>query len=482
MRALALLLAAVALPAADYHVDCAGGDDSASGLSPSQAWRSVARVNGQELQPGDRLLLKRGTRCDGMLAPKGSGSEEKSILLGVYGEGGPPVIDGHGQEAALRLWNQSHWRVEKIGVTGSRIYGIHVGGDAGVLRGIELRDVSATNVHGPLTTKTSGLIVVEARGEAIFEDVIIDGARAEHTSQWAGIVVNGAGWKTPAPERRSRNVTIRNSIARDVYGDGIILFQVERGLIERSAAWETGKQVRESIGTPNGLWTWRCADCTVRECESFWSDSPGVDGGAFDIDWGNDRNIVERSYGHDTLSYCMAVFGAEKLVTTASVIRNNVCAGLGRSPRLARHHGAIHLYTWTDGALDGVLIEDNLIEWDPQVAAAAIKDEAKWTGAAKLTMRRNTIHEGPTTPGTERGGSLEFRLDESQNARGLRVIAESAKAQFTAKGLRVTETRGSPQVIYRDARGAVVRAWDGYAPASEILWLVRQRMGPPSAK
>ena len=477
---------AALLPAADYHLDCAGGHDTASGLSPSEAWSTLAKANAQPLQPGDRLLLKRGVTCNGALAPQGSGKAGAPVTLGAYGNGPDPKIDAKGAEAALKLWNQEHWRIEGIEAGGSTLFGIYVGGDAGDMHGIELRDVTARNVHAtqktPLKTKTSGLIVVEAHGEAIFEDVTIDGARAEGTTQWAGIIVNGAGWRTPLPDRRSRNVTIRNSIAKDVWGDGIVLFQVERGLIERSATWMTGMQPRQTIGTPNGLWTWRCSDCVVRECESFWSDSPGVDGGAFDIDWGNDRNVVERSYGHDTLAYCIAVFGAGHLVTTESVIRQNVCAGLGRSPRLARHHGAIHLYTWEGGSLDGVVIEDNYLEWDTPIKAEAVKNEAAWSGSHGLTLRRNTIRDDVITPGTARGGSLEFRLDQSNDARGLRVLLESAKAQFESQGLKVVEAAGSPRVTYSNAAGKVVRRWDGYAPASEVLWLVRQRMGPPAAR
>ena len=483
--ALPFLLAAL-LPAADYHVDCSGGRDAASGLSPADAWQTLAKANSQMLQPGDRLLLKRGVTCAGTLAPQGSGRPGSPVTLASYGTGPAPRIDAKGAESALKLWNQEYWRVEGIEAGGSTQYGILVSGDTGVMRGIELLDVIARNVtatqKSPLKTKTSGLIVIAAQGEAIFEDVTIDGARAEGTTQWAGIIVNGASWGTKAPERRSRNVTIRNSIAKDVWGDGIVLFQVDHGLIERSAAWMTGMQPRHTIGTPNGLWTWRCADCVVRECESFWSDSPGVDGGAFDIDWGNDRNIVERSYGHDTLAYCIAVFGAGHLVTTESVIRRNVCAGLGRSPRLARHHGAIHLTTWDGGSLDGVVIEDNHIEWDTQVKAEAVRNEAVWSGSRGLVLRRNTIRDDVIPPGTEHGGVLEFRLDGSNDARGLRVLLESAIAQYEAKGLKVVETAGAPRVTYRDAGGKLVRSWDGYAPASEVLWLVRQRMGPPAGR
>lgn len=476
------LAGAMSLAAADYHLDCDAGRDEASGLSPDEAWRTVGRAGKQTLQPGDKLLLKRGAKCQGLLAPQGSGKAGSPVVLGAYGEGPLPVISAPGAEAAVRLWNQSHWRVEGIEAQGSQVYGIYVGGDAGFMKGIELRDVVARDVHGPLKTKTSGLIVVEARGEAIFEGVLIDGARVEATTQWAGIIVNGAAWKSPPTASRSRNVRIRNSIAKDVWGDGIILFQVEGGLIERSAVWKTGMQPRQTIGTPNGLWTWRCADCTVRDCESFWSDSPGVDGGAFDIDWGNDRNIVERSYGHDTLSYCIAVFGAEKLVTTESVIRGNVCAGLGRSPRLARHHGAVHLFTWNGGTLEGVVIENNLIEWDTPIQAQAVKDEAEWSGRRGLTLRDNIVREGASSAKLERGGSLTFWLDSSDDARGLRVLMESARAQYGALGLQVGERKGHPKVEYRNSSGDLVRSWTGYAPAVEVLWNVRERMGPPAER
>lgn len=183
-----------------------------------------------------------------------------------------------------------------------------------------------------MKTKMSGLVVFEASGKQIFRDIEIDGVTAYDTNRWSGIVVSGLGRGLPRNGPRSRDVVIRNSVVYRVYGDGIILFGVQNGVIERSAAWYTGMEPKYSIGTPNSIWTWTCADCIVRETEGFFSDSPGVDGGVYDIDWANDRNLVENNYGHDSQAYCVAVFGANG-VTTASEIRGNVCAGTGRSPR-----------------------------------------------------------------------------------------------------------------------------------------------------
>jgi hypothetical protein len=474
-----VIIAALPLAATDYHLDCAGGNDTAPGTSPATAWRSPARASQQTFRPGDRLLVKRGTTCAGPLTPKGSGAPDQPAIVTAYGEGARPRILAPGAPAAFALFNQSYWRIENLELGGSTEYGIHVSGDTGVMHNIELRDLTIRDVHGPLKKKNSGLVVVEARKNALFENLVIDGILAERTSQWAGIIVNGAGLREPLADRRSRNVTIRNSVVNDVWGDGIVLYQVEQGLIERSAAWHTGMEVRQTIGTPNGIWTWRCADCVVRECESFWSDSPGVDGGAFDIDWGNDRNIVEDSYGHDSLAYCIAVFGAGKRVTTQSVIRNNVCAGNGRSPRLARHHGEVHLYTWNGGKIDGVLIENNIIEWSPPFAGPAIKDEADWATAQRAIVRNNIIRPAPTTAPPWQSGTLVISRDNSHDGRGLRVIAASARAQFTARGLKVVEAEGPPQVSLRGPNGRVEKEWKGYVPAKEVLWLIRQSMGEP---
>jgi hypothetical protein len=219
------------------------------------------------------------------------------------------------------------------------------------------------------------------------EDILIDGVTASGTTQWAGIIVSG-GW----PDSRVRNVVIRNSIVHHVYGDGIVLFQVENGLIEKSAAWLTGLQPMERIGTPNGIWTWRCRNCTVQLTEGFFIDSPGVDGGVYDIDWGNDDNIVQYNYGHDAQGYCVSVFAAADEVTTNSIVRYNVCVDNGRSPKLARRQGDFYITTWEGGKLDGVLVHNNTFVWDPPIDAPAVQvDQAEFTGRGANVFRNNTV-------------------------------------------------------------------------------------------
>lgn len=387
---LVLVLCAIssAAPAATYYVDCQSGSDERAGQTPDTAWKSTAKVSGVALQPGDSVLFKRGTRCSGALAPRGSGTEALPIRAGAYGSGPLPVIEADaGSDAAVRLFDQQGWHISNIETVSGNPYGIFISGSKGRLRHFRLKDLVVRDVTGTPKTKRAGLVTISAPAGVAIEDVVIDGVTASNTTQWAGIVVSGG-----SREDRIRDVTVRNSVVHDVDGDGIILFSVDGGLIERSAAWRTGLQPRLTIGTPNGIWTWTCNKCIVRHTEGFWTDSPGVDGGVYDIDWGNDDNVVEENYGHDAMGYCAAVFAAGKRVTASSVIRNNLCLDNGRSPKLARRQGDLYISTWDGGKLDGVEIYGNTFIWTAPVDAPVLQmDHADFAGTRRNVFSRNTV-------------------------------------------------------------------------------------------
>lgn len=71
------------------------GSDSNSGTSPSQAWRTVARVNAAQLKPGDGVLFAGGqTFSDDTLMPISSGATDAPIVFGSYGSGQATITQG----------------------------------------------------------------------------------------------------------------------------------------------------------------------------------------------------------------------------------------------------------------------------------------------------------------------------------------------------------------------------------------------------
>ena len=90
-------------PSVSYYVDATGGEDVSDGLSPAQAWQTIARVNAATLNPGEQVLFKRGETFPGTLAPVSSGIAGRPIIYGAYGTGNNPIIDGSAELSALSI-------------------------------------------------------------------------------------------------------------------------------------------------------------------------------------------------------------------------------------------------------------------------------------------------------------------------------------------------------------------------------------------
>jgi len=377
----------------EYYVDCGIAGTDGDGASPTTAWPGIDTVNAHTFSPGDIIRLKRGTECHGALSPKGSGSEAAAIRLSAYGVGArPKVIAGKDDAQAFKLFNQEYWDVDSIDFSGGTVFGVFISGDTGILHHIHLKNLLVHDVNGQaLKSKDCGLVVIQpGKAQQHFDDVLVEEVNAYRTNQWAGIMVGGGNFGFLPESDWSTHVTVRNSVVHDVYGDAIVLFRVHDGRIDTSAAWHTGMQPTQTVGTPNAIWTWMCTDCVVTHSEAFLTDSPGVDGGAFDIDYGNTRNSVIDNYGHDTQGYCVSVFGAG-YVTHDSVVEGNLCINNGRSPRMAFFQGAMFLWTWNGGSLNGVRVEKNTIYWTPPGNAPALINHAAIEGS-RMRFRENQIY------------------------------------------------------------------------------------------
>ena len=106
-----------------FFVSSTSGDDGHDGLSPSTAWRSLAKVNAAALMPGDEVLFERGGSWRGTLIPR-SGREGAPITYGAYGRGPKPLLLGSvarsepddWHEEGENLWATSRATVVDLGL------------------------------------------------------------------------------------------------------------------------------------------------------------------------------------------------------------------------------------------------------------------------------------------------------------------------------------------------------------------------------
>lgn len=126
-----------------YYVS-PGGNDTASGTSPEQPLKSLARVEGLNLQPGDKVLLQRGASFTGKLGVWRSGTSGKRITIGSYGSksAGKPRLTNNLNDFCVMV-GASYVTVTDLHVTGCRV-GIWSRGTENVITKVE----ATKNMHG----------------------------------------------------------------------------------------------------------------------------------------------------------------------------------------------------------------------------------------------------------------------------------------------------------------------------------------------
>lgn len=401
--------------ATTYYLDCSASQNGDG--TQGSPWNSLAPANAFTLRAGDHLLLKRGTACDGSLSPQGSGATNSPIVIDAYGTGAQPVVHGGSAEEALKLFNQQYWEINNLEITGGNRYGVYVSGNipSSSLNHIYLRNL---DVHGATYTSTkradSGEVFISpnAAGQ-ILNDVLIDRVTAHDSHVSEGIFVSAGGtWieGNGVAQPLGSNVTVQNSTAHDIYGDGILIAELSNGLLQRNVVYKSGLCPTCTGSTPVGLWEWYCHTCLVQYNESYANESWGGDGGDFDIDYYNDNNVVQYNYGHDSAGYCVAFFGAGGRANHDNVFRYNVCANNGRRSDLSKQ-GEVFLHTWDGGSLDGVQIYNNTFFWNPASNAAAFTtSDAEYSGSNPRFFKNNIIYA--TVPGMIQATSA-FVLDNN---------------------------------------------------------------------
>ena len=353
-----------------HYVNCSlATNGSGSQASP---WNSLASAAAHTYGAGDSLLLARGTTCTGSLLIQSSGASGNPITIDAYGTGALPVINAAGLQYALKLNNASYVTVQNLELKNSTRYGLFATSSVtGVVNGLTVRGLLVHDVNGGvMDEKQTGLVVIipGIKGSK-FNTVLVENVTAYGTNLWSGIMVYGVyltgdfSWKRTSQNvsLRSTNVTLRNNVVHDTWGDGIVTYLVSGALLESNTVYRSGIQPTQTIGTPNAIWSWASNNVVVQYNEAYENSSPGVDGGAFDVDFFSANTTVQYNYAHDNKGYCVAVFGAEKSTTTNSIVRYNICANNGTKGTGTEGSEEIYFATWNLGKIDGVQVYGNTI-------------------------------------------------------------------------------------------------------------------------
>jgi hypothetical protein len=290
-----------------YYVDSKGGNDSNDGTSESKAFKTLDKVNGLNLEPGDTVLLKKGSVFEDQalkFTKEDSGTAEAPVKVSTYGEGKRPQINtnGHGQwelNYGNPLDNQNHkWKgtvsssiliedaeyleIEGLELTNDRESSTDtekdkkyndadamdrtgvagVAKDNGTVDHIVLNDLYIHDVTGNVYNKhmtNGGIYFIVAKptnegetGIARYNDVQIRNCSLNKVNRWGIAVGYTYQWgqfetgelpDATMAKYGSSNVVIENNYLNHVGGDAITTMYLDRPLIQYNVSENAAEQI-----------------------------------------------------------------------------------------------------------------------------------------------------------------------------------------------------------------------------------------------
>ncbi|UYZ64450.1 right-handed parallel beta-helix repeat-containing protein [Hymenobacter weizhouensis] len=367
--------AAHAGPAGTTYFVSPGGNDASAGTSPAQAWRSIGKVNAVDFRPGDRILLEGGQTFAGNLYfdAADSSTAARPIVLGSYGRGRAIVDAGTG--TGVFVYNRAGFEVANLNVRGSggatnRGDGILFYADLPGGAKLDYLRVRLVDVSG---FRYGGIVVGAYPADATktgYRDVRITLSSA-HDNFDAGIVSYGYYSNGTIPGYAHQNFYVgycrayNNTGIADKgnnSGNGIVLSDIDGGVIERCVAHDNGINNGNPGGGPVGIWSWESNRMTIQYNESYRNRTSTIDGGGFDLDGGVTNSVMQYNYSHDNdgAGYLLYQFtGARPFYS--NTVRYNISQNDGRRGG----YGGVY----TGGGIRNVDVYQNTIFVSPAAGA-----------------------------------------------------------------------------------------------------------------
>lgn len=328
------------------YVDSVNGDDSNSGASTTQAWKSLSRLATAQFDRDVQVLLKGGQAYPGVLSfsrKVGRTGYGKSISIGAYGEG-LPVVSGFLSIGNIwSLFSPGIWVADLNAATGNTTATVAERSNVGHLQagsatfGQKRSAFSGLSVEMDFYSESPGALYVKAAANpyqsygaisaapniqsllGTASDCVIEGIEATGTG--------GHGWRG-GPD--THNVTIRNCFINRIggsyltgtlrYGNGVELWKNNKdinivgNLIGEVYDVAATCQATECFYSHEGWDDVLIDDNTIYQCSQAWEwwavggaaqdiVTPEVGAGFRGVSFSRNRNYdIGFGFGADTRS------------------------------------------------------------------------------------------------------------------------------------------------------------------------------------
>lgn len=324
-----------------YYVNCAAKTNGTG--TAGSPWNRTKFVNAHgAYAAGDHILLKRGTTCSGRLDLSGSGVTGSPIVIGAYGSGAKPTINGGGtpnNTGTVQLVNVHDWTVQDLHLTnktkskaptGYRSGLLLVNTGVGRLRGITAQRLSINAVssnpahgnsraYGGISALTFGTKGSGFNGLKILRNAL------DHVGRTGIIVSNGE-----YPRSADSKVQISHNSVTWSRGDSIVMLGVKDGRIDHNLSahgadlWPCPQCKKVTPDTADaGVWTAHSLRVRIDHNEIYGEHRLGGDGEGIDVDQSAVQATLEANYVHDNQGGGVLICGAHDSSIRYNIFENN---------------------------------------------------------------------------------------------------------------------------------------------------------------
>ena len=331
-----------------YYVDPSASGAN-TGLTPADAWTTVAPVNSKSFQAGDAILLRSGATINGSLTfgADDAGTATTPISVGTFD---PANGQQSTSAAAATLAAGNATGISALNTAGFDITNLIIAGSgqaANSFNGISFNNALANNVQLPHVHIDDvevfgfgkfGISIGGSNGKSGFADIRITNSNI-HNNTVGGIETHGV-FSSSATTYANSSVYVGHDSVHDNpgyagssthVGDGIVLSDVNGGTIERCESFNNGA-LNTHVGGPVGIWAWDSNAIVIQNNESHHNHTNSTaDGGGFDLDGGCTNSIVQYNYSHDNdgPGYGLFQFSGAR-AWSGNVVRYNISENDGR--------------------------------------------------------------------------------------------------------------------------------------------------------
>lgn len=378
----------ISCPSATYFVSPSGNDE-ATGMSPQDPWKSIAKVNNTILEPGDEVLFEGGNEFYGNLYLDNQDANKSlnPVKISSYGTGKATIKAG--SSYGIFAYNTAGISIDNLIVAGS---GMTTNSNSGILfyndklDNVKFDGITITNteVYG---FKKSGIEIGAWNGSSGnnnisgYQNVLIENNKV-HDILDKGISSYG-NFSASKTGYAHSNIIVRKCEVFNIKGytkekaghsgNGIILSDVQNSLIEYCTAYNSGSGNTNSSGGPVGIWYWDSDQVTIQYNEVYGMQSATKDGGGFDLDGGVTNGIMQYNYSHDNVGagYLIGQFTGARPMSNITV-RYNISEN-----DAATNGGSVYLFNGgSSTSMKNIFVYNNtlfLTEKSSNPSSAAIK-------------------------------------------------------------------------------------------------------------